>query len=60
MASEIVNDLNPVTIVDLMDIVDSIAIILEPSDVIRATMNINKRVQKCYDQSGQHFQHLMK
>ena len=60
MASYEVYQTNPETLLDVMEAVTAVCAIVGSPQVKKSVRNIRKRLEKCAQQDGGHFQHLVK
>ena len=60
MASYEVYQTNPETLLDVMEAVTAVCAIVGSPEVKKSVRNIRKRLEKCAQQDGGHFQHLVK
>ena len=60
MASYEVYQTNPETLLDVMEAVTAVCTIVGSPEVKKSVRNIRKRLEKCAQQDGGHFQHLVK
>lgn len=50
----------PMSLQSLVDTVEVFSTVLEKDDILKATGSINRRIEKCLEMEGHHFQQLLK